>query len=338
MMFKFFLTERSVNEATDFYISLIERAILAAGYNSERIFSVKQISGNDVVVTIEAKDFLKVKLLKPGHKQINWYQGIVPEEAMMMFNSAWRKVLWEFFERLTLSKAELNLFVSQAMRQHYIKKYAYTGRHDLIIPCYNKPLTEAAFFINKKYTSPSFVYAGSLAAWQCINETLQIYKGVETAIPEASLTLLTADQEKAMELVKKYGIRNCEVRFCALAQLDQELSKYKYGFLIREAHIVNKVATPTKMNSYLALGVIPVFSDVVEAFKENLPFTGQGAIMINTALSLEQKVQQIVNFERHVKVLPQSLYEEYTRLFNNYYNDEVYITALSKKINELIVC
>lgn len=338
MKFKFFLTERSVNEATDFYIGLIERAIHVAGYKSERIFNVKQILGNDVVVTIEAKDFLKVKLLKPGHKQINWYQGIVPEEAMMMFNSSWRKVLWEFLERHTLSKANLNLFVSEAMRQHYIKKYGYSGRRDLIIPCYNKQLNKEAFFIHKKYRMPSFVYAGSLAAWQCIDETLQIYKGVEAGIPEASLTLLTADQEKAMNLVKKYEIRNCEVRFCALAQLDAELSKYKYGFLIREPHIINKVATPTKMNSYLALGVIPVFSNVIEAFKAHLPFTDNGAIKINPDLSLEEKVQQIINFERGIQVLPQSLYEEYAKLSDNYYNDEVYITSLSKKLKELIVC
>ena len=337
-MFKFFLTERSVNEATDYYIGLIERAILAAGSESERIFSLKQISDADVVVTIEAKDFLKVKLLKPGHKQINWYQGIVPEEAMMMFNSSWRKVLWEFFERCTLSKATLNLFVSEAMRQHYIRKYGYKGKQDLIIPCYNKQLNKAAFFIEKKYTGPSFVYAGSLAAWQCIDETLQIYKGVEDAIPEASLTLLTADQEKALELVKKYEIRNCEVRFCKLALLDAELSKYKYGFLIREPHIVNKVATPTKMNSYLALGVIPVFSNVIEAFKVHLPFSSKGAVKIDPVLSLKQKVQQIINFEQDVRVLPEPLFQEYAKLSDNYYNDDIYITALSKKINELIVC
>lgn len=338
MKFKFFLTERSVNEATDFYIRLIERAILVAGYQSERIFNVKQILSDDVVVTIEAKDFLKVKLLKSGHKQINWFQGIVPEEAMMMFNSSWRKVLWEFFERRTLSKSKLNLFVSEAMRQHYIRKYAYNGSADLVIPCYNKQLNKEAFFIEKKYTNPSFVYAGSLAAWQCIDETLQIYKGVEAAIPGASLTLLTADREKALELVKKYEISNCEVRFCALAQLDAELSKYKYGFLIREAHIVNKVATPTKMNSYLALGVIPVVSNVIEAFKENLPFTDKAAVWINEGLSLAEKVQQIINFERGVQLLPETLYEEYAKLFEGYYNDEVYITALSKKIKEVIVC
>ncbi|WP_448105307.1 hypothetical protein [Pedobacter panaciterrae] len=332
-MFKIFLTKRSVNEATDFYIGLIERAVASIGKESRRISHINEIANDDIVITVEAKDFVKVQLFKRLNKKINWFQGITPEEAVMMFNSRWRKVLWEIFERITLSQSALNLFVSLEMRRHYKTKYGYRGGHDLIVPCYNKHLSKESFFIKEKYTTPSFVYAGSLATWQCIDEMIRIYKGVEEQLPNATITVLTSEQDKAIKLLEGYGIKNYSVSFCKLEDLDKELSRYKYGFIIREDHIVNRVATPTKMNSYLASGIIPIFSDVVQSFKENI--TLEEIIRIDPGDTNEMVVSKIVMFEKNKIINPDTLYINYSLLFENYYNDDIYIDALGKQLINL---
>lgn len=332
-MFKFFFTARSVNEATDFYISLIEKAIEMAGSQSSRVYRLSEICKGDIVITIEAKDYFAVKLFKPFNKQICWFQGIVPEEALMMFGSRWRKFLWEFFERRALAGTCLNLFVSQAMQQHYLQKYAYQGTNYLIMPCYNKHINESAFNVSNKYNKPTFVYSGSLATWQCIDQMLQLYKLVEQSIPQATLSILTAEQEKAKKLIAQYKLIHAQVSYCPLSELDQELKKYKYGFIIRNAHIVNRVATPTKMNSYMAMGVIPIYTDVVDAFKMHLNLKGY-SIPLSPASSIHQNAEQIITFENKNIINPLELFKIYQDVFNQFYNDSVYIFMLSEKIKK----
>ncbi|HCH8014075.1 TPA: hypothetical protein NJW72_003719, partial [Acinetobacter baumannii] len=112
-------------------------------------------------------------------------------------------------------------------------------------------------------------YAGSLATWQCVDKTLELYSLIERVLPNASLTLLTKEKELAETMINNYKIKNYSIKYVSLENLDTELLKYKYGFLIRENHIVNNVATPTKMNSYLANGIIPIYSSFIDDFKVN---------------------------------------------------------------------
>lgn len=336
-MFKFYLTARSVNEATDFYIGLIERAIKNIGQESSRVYRIGDIRRGDVVITIEAKDFVKVKILRPFTRQLCWFQGIVPEEALMMFNSRWRKAMWEIFERFTLSASSLNLFVSEAMHAHYQGKYKYQGHNYLVIPCYNKHINKEAFYKPGKYDRPTFVYSGSMATWQCIDQMLQIFSRLESRLEGATLTILTGEQDKARQLVDKHRIRNVKVSHCSLAQLDAELGKYKYGFIIREDHIVNNVATPTKMNTYMAMGVIPVYCDVVSAFRENLHF-GDTAVCIPAEAGPDEAAAQILAFENQRQITDEALYSRYKTLFDVFYNDGHYVAKLAEKIKENIKC
>ena len=114
------------------------------------------------------------------------------------------------------------------------------------------------------------MYAGSLSAWQNIDETLKIFKQIENIIPEATLTLLTEEKIKAQALIKQYDIQNAMVRYVSLNNLNEELLKHKYGFLLRKDIKVNNVSTPTKMNSYLSSGVIPIYSDAIKDFSKHI--------------------------------------------------------------------
>ncbi|MFH4294131.1 hypothetical protein WAJ58_23570, partial [Acinetobacter baumannii] len=85
------------------------------------------------------------------------------------------------------------------------------------------------------------------------------------------------------------------IKYVSLENLDTELLKYKYGFLIRENHIVNNVATPTKMNSYLANGIIPIYLSFIDHFKVN--FNEYDFIVAKE--KTQDVLNDIVNFEKY---------------------------------------
>ena len=308
-MYKFYLQDGDLNEATSYYIDIISRALLQQGEQVEKVFSLKVISPTDKVITIQSKAFFRVWLKNPKQYIINWYQGIVPEEAMCMFEDSLskyaRKYLWRFLEYFSLCKAKGNIFVSEAMWRHYQHIYGYDKSNYCIMPCFNQEL-DLRQFTAEKYATPSFVYAGSLSRWQCIDRTLLLFKDIHALFPQATLTLLTKEKEKAISLC------------------------HKYGFIVRDDIAVNNMATPTKMNSYMAAGVIPVYSDVINDFqtvfrdlKYVVSFTGE-----EEALS---KIKKIETSGVDCGVIK----SEYETVFGFYYSVDKYVGLLSTFLTNL---
>ena len=331
-MYKFYLQDGDLNEATSYYIDIISRALLQQGEQVEKVFSLKVISPTDKVITIQSKAFFRVWLKNPKQYIINWYQGIVPEEAMCMFEDSLskyaRKYLWRFLEYFSLCKAKGNIFVSEAMWRHYQHIYGYDKSNYCIMPCFNQEL-DLRQFTAEKYATPSFVYAGSLSRWQCIDRTLLLFKDIHALFPQATLTLLTKEKEKAISLCHKYGVK-ADIKFVASSELQQVLGAYKYGFIVRDDIAVNNVATPTKMNSYMAAGVIPVYSDVINDFqtvfrdsKYVVSFTGE-----EEALS---KIKKIETSGVDCGVIK----SEYETVFGFYYSVDKYVGLLSTFLTNL---
>lgn len=97
-----------------------------------------------------------------------------------------------------------------------------------------------------------------MAAWQCVPKMLDIYKYIKKNIPSATLTIFTSQQKVAKELVLKKEV-DVKIEYCAPEMMNAKLSEFKYGFLIRDNIKVNQIATPTKINTYMAAGIIPIF-------------------------------------------------------------------------------
>lgn len=332
-MYKIYLTNRSLNEATSYYIGLIEQSITLSGNESKRICQVSDIEVNDVIITLEAKDFFLISVLKPKNKKINWYQGITPEEAMMVYGNPLRKWLWEFFERYSLRKAALNLFVSRAMRLHYQLKYNYRKSNYLEIPCYNQAFQIDSVAYEGKYVKPTFAYIGSLSRWQCIHQVLAIYKEVEKSLPEAHLSIFTREVAEATALVEAYQLTSTTVKHVPLEVLSEALKPIKYGWLIRDNIAVNNVATPTKMNTYMANGLIPIYSDVVEAFKENIDL-GVYGLKIQPEHSNHHVASSIIQYELGKVIKPEELGACYQHIFFKFYRDEIYTLKLGNILCE----
>ncbi len=336
MAYKIFLNKQDINDATAKYLKIIEQSIRLLSDDVCYIYSSKNLSKNDIAITIHSKHFFD--LWKNNHKQrtINWFQGIAPEELRLIFGGVKGRIyylLWSFFERFALKRSYANFFVSNEMQRHYKRKYGYSSDNYLIMPCFNQDIRVESFNYKNKYTNPSFVYAGSLSKWQCVDETLLLYKAIETENSYSSITLLTAEQEKGNSLLKKYGIKNGVVKYVPLNEINEELQKYKYGFLIRNDISINRVATPTKMNTYLANGIIPVYSNVIVDFIENIG-EKKYAICLKNNDDFHYFSNQIKKMEQE-EINPNLIYSEYKHIFTEYFSESKYITLISSFLKKL---
>jgi hypothetical protein len=314
-------------EATSFYLKVLCKSIIKSGSIYEKIFDVKSISKTDIVLTINPKMFIKAWFHNRKQKQIFWFQGIVPEEQFMVFKKhisrVPRYIIHTLFEIIILMNAKLLFFVSDAMQKHFIKKYNfYKGNNCFIMPCFNQKLNSVCFN-SLRYKEQNFVYAGSLSEWQCIEETLLLFKAIKQHFPEASLTLLTKEKEKAFSLLKKHKLSGVVVKYIPYQQLNDELQKYKFGFLIRKDIAINNVATPTKMNSYMANGIIPIYSNVIEAFHKNMSGCKYIVTVEDNIKIIIDKIAALSNIDI------ECIYNEYANIFSNYYNDELYVYNIS---------
>ena len=324
----------SVNDATRHYIDTINKAVSDIGYTFYFSESIKNIKFNDIILTIVPNNFLKALLLRPFSKTLFWSQGIEPEECWLRENNFLKYYVKNIIEYVSLRFSGMQFLVSEAMQYHYKDKYGINFANFQIMPCYNLHHLQATNLNLAKYDSPTFVYAGSLSAWQNIDETLQVYKHIENTIPEATLTLLTEEKIKAQALIKQYDIQNAKVRYVSLNNLNEELLKYKYGFLLRKDIKVNHVSTPTKMNSYLSSGVIPVYTDAIKDFLKhinlnnfNLRLKSSDSVeeMANTIISFENNERDFTDLDSHIK-----------NIFNDYFNDKKYIEQIKIKLQNYL--
>lgn len=317
--------KRSLNDATIYYVDIIKEALKDRNYELITVHRLSDIKNANLILTITAKYFLQAKFRFPLTKTIFWAQGI-SEEAEWNGQSKPICIFKEFAERVAVRHSSVLMVVSKAMQSHFANKYDYNPANCFIMPCFNKHLNES--WNNNQYNNPAFVYAGSASVWQAVDQMLDVYKEVEQKIQNASLTILSNQQKEFESKIQERGIHNYTIKYVPLEKLEDELSNYKYGLLLREDHIVNKVATPTKMNSYLSAHLIPIFSSAVDDFNENIRLA-EFTLKASTPIDSDRVANQIISFESS-----NHDYGQYRKLlielFNKHYNRKAYVSTLVK--------
>lgn len=331
-MFKILLQDGDKNDATSFYLDIIKDAIELTNNDVEYITSISDINPGDIVLGITPKAYWKIITQNKASLILHWFQGVTPEEVDF-YEVPWikrvlSKLRYSILERIILRKSNFNFFVSNTMVTHYRKKYGYSNNNYYVMPCFNQPLLESAFN-DEKYTSPSFVYTGNLAKWQCFEPMVALFSKIKKQIPNASLTIYTQESEKAHSILNKYGIE-ASIKYVPYQQLSEEIKQYKYGFILREDNIVNNVATPTKMNSYLASGIIPIYTDVVGAYKENL----SGLEYAVPILPDNKGIERLFELE-NLTIKSIDVLNDYKAVFDSYYNRQQYVEQIAELIKNI---
>lgn len=324
---------RSLNDATNYYVGIIRRTLEQSGYEWSVVHKLSQIKEVDLILTITERYFLLSKLRFSKVKTIYWAQGVSAEEAKIYINSVTSRLRYyfrRFAEPIAIKKSDILFCVSDRMVEYYNDAYGHFDRAKVIVmPCYNLPLSCCSD--TKRYKTPSFVYAGNDSSWQCIDTMLEVYSYIESRMPNARLTIFTANKETFLPKIKELGIKSFDIKYVPVSELQEEIKKFKYGFVLRDNHIINQVATPTKMNSYLASLLIPIFSDGVDDFKRNINLN-EFTLMAKCPLNVEEIGKMIIEFESM-----DHQYDKYPKtvqdVFRNHFDDNKYICQLKQKLN-----
>lgn len=180
--------------------------------------------------------------------------GVVPEE-FRMHNDFYSAVMFDQHERLAVKKAGLAIVVTNAMRLYLQQKFRTTLQAKTLefpmFPSFAPHVDSRPLEAGK----PVIVYAGGLHKWQqapkmidAIVKTADHFQHrfycpepdtVKAMLPNDLLPRVVVEKKTHAELMKLYA--ECH-----------------YGFILREDNIVNRVACPTKLVEYLAMGIIPI--------------------------------------------------------------------------------
>ena len=336
MNYKIYVDKQDINDATSFYIDIIRDSILASGSSVVKVHKLNDIENDDIVVVVKVTSAFRVKRHNKKQRVMIWLQGIQPEEIAMSSIPCFAKIYYylayRYLEYFTFKHVDFFIYVSQEMLKHYQRKFGSIAERYFLMPCFNLQLDEQAFRFENKYTIPSFVYAGSLDAWQCFPETIEAFKAIQSLVPNATLTILTREITKAKEIAEEHGLADIEVKYVPKDAVQNELKKYKYGFILRKNISVNRVATPTKINSYMASGVIPIVSECLTDFIANTK-NSHYIIRATNGWSVTELAQQIAEFEHH-QLIPAEVLNDFKSVFENYYNRMSYLNGLAEKIKQ----
>lgn len=266
-----------------------------------------------------------------GYKNIViWYQGVVPEESYLRNKSKIRSSVLSIIELIGLKSAKACFFVSDEMLQHYEQKYHMSLKcKSYIMPCFNEIGLNKEAFQNESKSSPcEFLYAGSLNEWQCFRQTAELYAHIEQkAVIPTKFCVYTREKEKAKKIIDHLNIKSYLVDYVDASELANRIKSCRYGFVLRENSVINRVATPTKFSNYLANGIIPIFSDCLKSFY--LIHKRHKIGIVCNINNIEQSVEDILkNMEKEQNV--NILSEKCKEVFDTYYNTEKYIDEIAQ--------
>lgn len=303
------------------YLDVIKEALVRLNYECEYIKDFNEVSKKDLIVFPMGKDAFKY-YFKGYRNFILWQQGATGAESFMRHSSKIRSGILNYMDCFAMKKAKMIFYVSQYMQEYYEKMAHTSFEHKAyVMPCFNEVL-DKELLEKKDYSKKVFTYVGSLDLWQCFNETVDIYAEIEKRIPDVFFKVLTFNTEKAKEIIKAKNITNYSVACVPKEQVKSELENATYGFIIRHDIEVNRVATPTKISSYLSAGVLPIYSTCLKDFHAQAH--GKAfAYALNPKEDIDGLIQ-FINSDLDKSLVQQEIDD----LFSTYYSTESHITNI----------
>ena len=108
------------------------------------------------------------------------------------------------------------------------------------------------------------VFSGSLAVYQCFEETLALFARVRAADPRARLLILTPEQDEARRRIDaRSELGNVLLRGATISEMNSYLNAADAGFMLRKPTAVNRAAFPTKFAEYCLTGLRIIMTPAV---------------------------------------------------------------------------
>jgi glycosyltransferase involved in cell wall biosynthesis len=143
-----------------------------------------------------------------------------------------------------------------------------------------------------------FVYSGSLFRWQMIDKVFEIFKIIFDNIYSTHLMILTNDELEIENILYEYNLSVDSVSKYDLefTEVNSYLNTCDYGFLLRENHIVNNVASPTKYSEYLRCGVKLILTEGIGDFSKLAEDENFGIVLknLNNSCIIKNEIQNSI--------------------------------------------
>lgn len=216
----------------------------------------------------------------PGFRKKNIIfdvHGAYPEELRYNGHYLLSK-LYEVLERFLFARATVCMFVTYSMQTYYLQKYPFISSRTLVVlpnlseTTLELPTAEQINFARELGITSAdvvFIYSGNVQGWQ--NIPLMLDTIVSLSNPRYKFIILTLKVREFQVLINEHGLsgRGIIVKSVAPDELPNYYQLAHYGFVLRDPHILNQVACPTKMVEYLYHGIVPIVkSEDIGDFKE----------------------------------------------------------------------
>lgn len=107
----------------------------------------------------------------------------------------------------------------------------------------------------------AYIYSGSLAGYQCFEETVGIFRRVHAGGRKAKLIVLTPEVDAARQMTGDLPRNSVICKPVPHAEVNGFLNAADFGMLLRAPTPVNRVAFPTKFAEYSLAGLKVIMKD-----------------------------------------------------------------------------
>lgn len=180
--------------------------------------------------------------------------GVVPEEHAFV-GAHEEAAHFASVERAVMRHGFRHIAVSDAMADHFRTRYAELKPSLFTLPVLAPP-TERPALDERKGASLRILYSGGTHAWQNIDLMLDSIARSRLSLP---VELLTPDVTGMRERVARRKLEaRVSIRSLPPERMPEAYAQAHLGFVLRDDNLVNRAACPTKLQEYLAHGVVPI--------------------------------------------------------------------------------
>ncbi len=324
------LLPRQIKTSVDQFLLLKDSFVFYTDTKNKFHLLYKYGTKADHLYTRSVKEFITILILKnfffKNTKLVYDFRGLAYAEYQLknefnFINSAKSSIL-KFMERLAFQRADIVLTVSNSFKNFLLAEFKKGTIHKVIPCCISKiDYLKEDLIMNKKPVS--FVYLGSLSKWQKFEEVITLYKKISNHIPEAKLTVVTNEIEKAEFILQN---NNITARITSLKhkEINAELSKHTFGFILRDNILLNNVASPIKFLEYLRAGVIPIYSKGIGDYSDLCDSSNVGILYDSNDLQsvinkIKSKIVYNGDVDKLLKIASNYTWDKYYKnyLFQN---------------------
>lgn len=227
----------------------------------------------------------------------------------------WRSARLVESRRLAAQHAAGALFVSDPLQA--LCAPLLGDKSTAVIPCvasqkdmyFDRGLrqkTRAALSLSEDVTV--FVYSGSLVAYQCFPQTVDLFRSIHAARPKTHLLVMTPQKAEADTILSRLP----DGSYTSLSARYQEVNAYlnaaDLAFMLREDTPVNQVASPTKFAEYCLAGLPVIMTYAVRDSARTADIIGNRVAPEPEAILAASDLNRDVVAQKAGKLLSRSRY------------------------------